>query len=451
MRRLWRKLAERAEVTSFSVADVGETVCPALAGDWKLEVPARLARFGLVCHKTGVLAPMSTSLENVPSQELGERLRAARESAKVTQAAAADALNVARTTIVAMEQGQRRPKLDELQRLSKLYGTSLNALLRKEAVQVDLKPQFRRIIAEEDADVEIAAGLLSDLVKAEVELENLLGVRRIRNYPPERPLLPGDVMLQAEQDAFELRQWMGLGQAPVHDIVSLLELQLGVRVFIRRLPPKISGLYACDDRVGACILLNANHRRSRRMQTAAHELGHFISTRALPDTFQDCESDSRREERYANAFGRAFLTPPRAVMSSFKDVTAGASRLTRRHVILLAHIFSVSREAMVRRLEELMLVKQGTWDWFTANGGISDDQAREVLGENGEPDTEKQEAGRPTSFRLSLLAGEAWRRELLSEAQLARLLKIDRVEVRQLIDAIESEGRLDDGAPRLPA
>ena len=38
------------------------------------------------------------------------------------------------------------------------------------------------------------------------------------------------------------------------------------------------------------------------------------------------------------------------------------------------------REAMVRRLEELSLARAGTWDWFQANGGITDEQVRQVLG-----------------------------------------------------------------------
>src|SRR5215831_6474671 len=63
-------------------------------------------------------------------------------------------------------------------------------------------------------------------------------------------------------------------------------------------------------------------------------------------------------------------------MQKFHDVTAGSDRLTRRHVILLAHFFGVSREAMVRRLEELGLTKVGTWDWFEYNGGITDEQAQ---------------------------------------------------------------------------
>lgn len=393
---------------------------------------------------------MSAALDGLAPSELGERLRMAREAAKVTQAAAAAALDVARTTIVAMEQGQRRVRLEEMQLLVRLYGTSVNAMLRRGAVQVDLKPQFRRTPYGADAEVEEASALLTNLVKAEVELENLLGVQRARSYPPERPLLPGDVTMQAEQDASELRQWLGLGMAPVHDLPSLLELQLGVRVYIRWLPTSIAGLYAYDDAVGACMLLNANHPLSRRAQSGAHETGHLVATRRSPDTYREEKAETAREERYANAFGRAFLTPPRAVMSAFRDITAGSPQLTRRHVILLANMFGVAREAMVRRLEELRLAKPGTWDWFAANGGITDAQARQVLGADPREDAAKRDADRPVSLRLGLLAAEAWRRQLLSEAQLARLLHLDRVEVRQLVDESDFEGAAGDEPPRLP-
>ncbi len=387
--------------------------------------------------------------EELSAIGLGERLRVARESAKVTQAAAADVLKVARTTVVAIEQGQRRPRLEELQRFAALYGVSVNSLLRREAVQIDLKPRFRRT-GEADADVEAAIALLANLVQAELELEDLLGVKRVRNDPPERPLLPGNLALQAEQDAADLRQWLGIGMAPIHDLMSVLELQLGVRVFVRRLPGKISGLYAYDERAGACILLNAAHPKDRRAQTGAHEVGHLTSTRRAPDALYDGCPEFSREERYAVAFARAFLTPARAVMVMFKEITAGATRLTRRHVILLAHAFGVSREAMVRRLEELGLTKPGTWDWFTHNGGITNQQAMQVLGEGIGHDPGRTDAARPVSMRLALLVGEAWAKGLLSEGQIARLLQLDRVDVRELIDAYEDERVGQEDAPRLP-
>ena len=291
-------------------------------------------------------------------------------------------------------------------------------VLRQESVHVDLAPRFRKMIAAEDAEADQAAALLADLATAEVELENLLGVKRTRNYPPERPIMPGDVRAQAENDAMELSQRLGFGRRTHHQHRDSARNGVGVRVYVRRFKGAICGLYAYDKTLGACILLNANHPRERRNQTAGHETGHFISTRHEPEITHQEEARIRARKRYANAFGRAFFTPARAVKEKFQEVTAGSNNLSRRHVIILSHFFGVSREAMVRRLEELGLVKQGTWDWFQSNGSITDEQARQVLGDLSAPDAYKAEADRPTTLRLNLLAAEAYRKGLLSEASL---------------------------------
>lgn len=388
----------------------------------------------------GHLGADMSPLEQLSPTDTGERLRIAREAANVTQAAAATAIGVARTTMIAIEQGERRVRIDELQKLAKVFGTSVNALLRREAVHVDLAPRFRKVDGNHDGAVDDAADLLAGLARAEVELENLLGVQRVRNYPPERPLLKGDVRAQAENDAAELRQRLGLGNAPIKDIVTLLEMEMGVRVYVRRFDGRISGLFAYDEALGACMLLNANHRRERRVQTAAHETGHLLSARRQAEILLRYEHSNSREERYANSFGRALLTPARAVMQKFQEVTAGSNKMSRRHIIVLAHYFGVAREAIVRRSEELALVKPETWDWFEANGGITDEHVRQVLGDLAAPDLQKAEADRPTTLRLNLLAAEAAERGLLSEGQLARLLRIDRVELRDILTQDELEG-----------
>ena len=391
---------------------------------------------------------MTTPLDEMNPGDVGKRLQLAREAADKKQAQVADAIGMARTTLVAIEKGQRRVRLTEIQQMAKLYGTSVNALLRQEAVHVDLAPRFRKLQGGETADIQKAVQILGDLARAEVELENLLGVKRIRNYPPERALLPGDVREQAEHDASEVRQRFGLGIAPIKDIVSLLELEMGVRVYVRRIPGQISGLFAYDETLGACILLNANHPRARRTQTGAHETGHLL-TRQKAEILEDGGVENSREERYANVFARALLTPPRAVKEKFKDITAGATELTRRHVILLAHFFGVSREAIVRRLEELRLVKPKAWEWFEKNGGITDEQERQVLGDTGSADAHKAEADQPTTLRLNLLASEAWRQGLMSESQLARLLQLSLIEMREILHGADPEGNGTNGAPRL--
>ena len=67
----------------------------------------------IVHTELGGVGSMNTLGSHISSEELGERLRIAREAARVTQADAAEAINVARTTLVAMEQGQRRVRIDE--------------------------------------------------------------------------------------------------------------------------------------------------------------------------------------------------------------------------------------------------------------------------------------------------------------------------------------------------
>ena len=391
---------------------------------------------------------MTVNTARPSDSEIGQRLRIARKTAQLTQAEAAASIAVARTTLVAIEQGKRRVRTHELQGLAIRYGTSANAILRREAVHLDLVPQFRSMERCSGDGTERAARLLTGLVGAEVELENALGVARRPNFPRTRRILPGDVRTQAEQDAQELRVWLGLGAGPVRDIVSVMELDIGIRVHVRRLDSRISGLFAYDDDVGACVLLNASHPVARRNYTAAHELGHFTSTRREPGVLRSDESPRSREERYADSFARSLLTPARAVKQRFDELTAGHSHLTRRHVILLADRFAVSREAMVRRLEELGLARTGTWDWFQSNGGITDRQADRVLGTSHHP--ANTSGGDYVPRRLGLLAREAWKRGYYSEGQLARLLKLHRLEVRELLDGVETERCEADEVVQLP-
>ncbi len=375
---------------------------------------------------------MSISLHNLDPVELGKRLRLARDETDLTQAAAAAKADMSRTTLLAIEQGKRPIKDSELIVLTDLYNVTLNHLLRREAVHVDLVPRFRKMGENVNEAFDSAIETLNDFVSAEVELENLLGIQRQSNLPPERPLLPGDVRKQAEIDAHELRQRMGLGQGPIRNVFALLELDMGMRVYTHPLKNSISGLFAYDDAVGACILINSSHRYERQVQTGVHELGHTVSARRRPDVCHDAFQHNSREERYAVAFGPAFLMPAHSLARKLQEIRAGSARLTRRHVIILADYFGVSREGLVRRLEELKLVPEGTWDWFARNGGITDIQAAEVLGGSVANDVSAHHSPMRSSVRLETLAAQALERELLSEGQIAELLKIDRFKARRL-------------------
>ena len=65
--------------------------------------------------------------QTISQTELGERLKNARETAKITQADAAAAVPMSRTTLVAIEKGERRVRIEELQALMQKYPTRLIA------------------------------------------------------------------------------------------------------------------------------------------------------------------------------------------------------------------------------------------------------------------------------------------------------------------------------------
>lgn len=64
-------------------------------------------------------------------------------------------------------------------------------------------------------------------------------------------------------------------------------------------------------------------------------------------------------------------------------------KFTRRMVINIGDFIGVSPRHVVQRLEALGEIKQGSWDWFVDNGGITrahiDQVRRERAEEDGAP------------------------------------------------------------------
>ncbi|MGV3556277.1 MAG: helix-turn-helix domain-containing protein [Croceibacterium sp.] len=362
------------------------------------------------------------------SPGLGDRLRAARSNAGFTQDAAAARLGMSRTTLVAVEGGQRRVRPEEILEFAKLYGVSVGRLTASDAIHVDLTAKFRRVEGREPGrDVVEAVGLLNRLATGAAELERVIGAELPRDYPPPVRLRAAGLMQQAEDAAVALRNRLGIGLGPITDLFSLFELELGIRVFARPLPHHISGLYAFDQAIGACILVNASDRWKRRIQTLAHEGGHFVADRSHADILEDNEVPNSIEERFARRFGPALLMPAVAVRARFDQVVTAENAFSLQQLVLLAHQFRVATEAMARRLEELDLLPGGTWESLRQRR-FDSSYEKQVLGDPA-PDAVPQ----PIPPRLAYLASVALDRELLTEGQLCELLVVDRLDLREAL------------------
>ncbi|MDE0106782.1 MAG: helix-turn-helix domain-containing protein [Bryobacterales bacterium] len=358
---------------------------------------------------------------------IGDRLRKARQAAGVTQAQAASTLAVSRPTLIAIEKGTRRAKLDEIESLVNCYGTSVNLLFAHEVPQLDLNVKFRSS-AEQPAGAARAVALLNKLGSAMVALERLLGVALRPTPLPEPVVVVGPIQQQAEDAALIARQIVGIGVTPVADVFSLLEGELGFRIFVRKVPSQLSGVFGYDSAAGPCILVNADRPRVRQSLTAVRALGHFLANRDSGGVVGDDQHESTDEERFARAFSYAFLMPAPSVRRRFLELVESNRVFAPRHLVYMARCFHVSAEAMCRRLEKLELLPDGSFDSLMERGGFKTSLIAAQQADHG--------MHNPHGIRLAQLAASALNRGLLSEGQVSRMLDLDRVEVRRMIEDV---------------
>ena len=361
---------------------------------------------------------------------LGGRLKAARTLKRLTQEAAATALGVARTTIVAIEAGKRAVGADELRALAELYDCPESELLDQERPELQMEVDFRMSAQSDLAsdEVEVAAKL-HRLAASAIQLETLVGQRPQKLDLPDVSISKtGSIEQQAEDAALALRTRLGIGLGPIQDLTALMEFELGLRVFERPLPSKVSGAVAFDAAVGGFVLLNSLHPLYRRRLTAGHEIGHLLVRKlGLSILFAEDEPVDR-EERFFDLFGIALLTPASAVRKKADELQRMFGGFSVRQLLMMAVFFNVSIEAMTRRMVRLGILKQGTYEQLRANRVGLKHRERVV------DEMQTAEEAPPFTPRTLLLASIAYQRELLSEQQLASMLELDLVTVRKALE-----------------
>jgi Zn-dependent peptidase ImmA (M78 family)/transcriptional regulator with XRE-family HTH domain len=381
---------------------------------------------------------MENSLpQSVNPVELGARLQQARKAAGITQQAAADHLEMARTTITAIEKGTRRIQPSELARLAGLYGREVGELLRPGKPVEPLIVQLRSTLAPGRAalpGLEEHAGELQRLAEDYIALERICGASLPRRYPAPYEIGGVTPELAAEDVATAERNRLGLGDGPILNLRELLESEVGLRIFYLKLPSRIAAMYAYNDALGGCISVNSDHPPERRRMSLAHDYGHFLTNRYQPEVSVLGGYERRpHHERFAEAFARAFLMPAAALSRRYHELhRARKGGITPADLCTLADFYRVSWQALTRRMEELELIPSGTYDRLQ-QAGFRVGEARVLLDLPERPSSSEL---LPTRYRL--LAVEAYERGDLSEGQLARFLRVDRVEARRIVTELSS-------------
>jgi Zn-dependent peptidase ImmA (M78 family)/transcriptional regulator with XRE-family HTH domain len=374
-----------------------------------------------------------------PTGVVAARLLDARKAAGLTQQEAAEQLGVSRPTLIAIEKGTRQTKPEELIKLAALYGRTLNELVRPGPAPQPIEPHLRASLsADTSPDLLGAIGELTAFADDYRALEQLTGTLPFRQFPPEVTVPQRvEVAAFAEDVAIRERSRLHLGDQPVYELRSLVE-QSGVHVFYGGLPSRLAGLYAFVPDLGYCILINRKHPPERRRWTLAHEYAYFLADRHKPgvDTVQ-APKRKPLSERFADAFAASFLMPETAMRRHFLAVTERTGDFQTADLSRLAHHFYVSVQAAALRLEDVGLLSRGTWDALIERG-FKPGAARRLL---GLPARAPSEDSFPERYRY--LAVQAYIQEAISEGQLARFLRTDRVTAREIVEATLTSRDLD--------
>jgi len=192
------------------------------------------------------------------------------------------------------------------------------------------------------------------------------------------------------------------------------------------------------DHYGACVGLNENHPKERNRWNCAHEYGHYLVNRYLPDIV-NAEKNDFKMERVVDEFAKNFLMPSEGINASFDLlITQNAGKITPVELLVLAARCGVSFQAIVSRLEELGRLRTGTYETLRLNKF----RMQETRMRYGIHAVEDEFARYSRRYRILLLKSLADGK--ISEGEAARLVGKDRMGVRQLVDNTLKQLGLDE-------
>lgn len=318
------------------------------------------------------------------TSELGTRLRELRERVDMSQVAAADAANINRVLLNYYESGKRDLPLTTAAALARLYGATLEDLVRgKDPVPRELDVSgvlFRATPVELGDPARAGLHLFEQHLSSYLEFVDDLGIELLVPKPSPFPEAVGHARRLAVSAARRLRDFLGVGQGPLDDPFR----QVDEHVLVWRLPlgedldDSPSGFFYRHPRLGACVVVNTDMTLGRQVFTLAHELAHVffhsqetdvvVSTRPQRDTGR---------ERFADAFAGELLVPGDALRETVAELEVWEELADPVVIVHLQRHFGVSFATLLVRLRQENLIDGSTYEEL---GAISPSRLARALG-----------------------------------------------------------------------
>jgi len=276
-------------------------------------------------------------------------IRVCREQKGLSQEELGQKVGVTRQTIAAWEKNERTPSLEQLGRIAQALGVALDILLGTAAAT---EPT---LLFRADLPSVLSAELrlyLTRMAEDYAVVEQLTG--SIPVIPESRPVTGYD-SFAIESFAREIRDWLGVEDAPLGDVLTLLEAK-GLKIIPQSLPNQVSGFSAYTNDLGGVIFINSNHPTERQYFTGLHELAHLIFHRKEYENPGPKAKGTDPRETLANHMAGAVLLP-----KSFVEAELGAYRNRWIPFPLLRDMkyrYSVSMRTILYRAEQIGIISK---------------------------------------------------------------------------------------------
>lgn len=269
----------------------------------------------------------------------------ARVRRRFTKAQLAKELGVTSRSIQNYESGASSPDETTLIRMAKLLNFPQQFFYLEEKMPVigEHAASFRSLSKMTDAmkNCALSAGAISFRLNDWME----------QRFNLPQADLPDLSDLSAEEAAATLRRMWGLGNAPIPNMIQLLESK-GVRVFSLAEEAREVDAFCTWYEGKPFIFLNTMKSAERSRFDAAHELGHLVRD---VHSMKHGQGHGTEMERDADAFAAAFLMPRDSVMANRPPA------FTILYLVKLKHHWGVSLAALAYRYKALGQVTEWTY------------------------------------------------------------------------------------------
>ncbi len=342
-----------------------------------------------------------------------ERLKSARKMSGLSMEVLAEKAGqaVTKQAISKYEKGLMNPGGEALVALSRALGVKSDYFFRPSKVSLG-ELEFRKKSRLSRKEEERIKYRTLDFLERYIEIEDILDDKAVF----KNPLSDSHVSKpeEAEKAALEVRHFWNLGDAPISNLMELLE-DRGIRIHEIETDENFNGISAWADGFPV-IAVRRQDDLLRKRFTISHELGHILLK--IHE-----KSDPKAREKLCHVFAGAFLLPEKVIKA---ELGAKRNKIALWELKKIKGIYGISIQAVMARARHLEIISEHTYRNFciTVNSqGWKIDEPGKYLG--------KEHAN-----RFDQLVYHAAAEEIITFSRAAELLNLPLSEFRRAFQIV---------------